>query len=272
MSKAPLDFAVVVQKVEQMPRTARPEAPYQVVREYRLYGGKNDQCTSDVVAEIQYASPDGETYAIQKRTGSSRGEQIVRKILEHEVVLATGDPESRSAALLTRVNYDFTDLGQSVLNGQTYYLLGLTPKRKQKQLIIGSLGCQSSFRVRRIEGRLSKSPSWFLKNVYVKLDFAERSGNSVQSAMEATADVRFMGTQNLRAQMLDYRPMNSVAGNIPGRPQSITRNITAELMFRSMPHDHDNSSAAESWRTLAHRFHIRICYTSPGFVGDGTRG
>jgi hypothetical protein len=233
-SSAHLDFAAVVQKVEDTQRSLRPAASYQVVREYRLYDDKSEQCTSDVLAEIQYAPPDTETFAIQKRTGSPRGEQVVRRILGHEVVLATGDPESRSAALLTRDNYDFTDLGQSTLNGQTYYLLGLTPKRKQKQLIIGRVWVdKSSFRVRRIEGQLSKSPSWLLKNVHVELDFAERSGNSVQSAMEAIADVRFIGPQILRAQMLDYRPTNSVAGNPPGRPHPMPRPIPAELMFRT---------------------------------------
>ena len=219
-----------------MQRNARPEASYQVVREYRLYGGSSEQCASDVLAEIQYGPPGSETFAIQQRTGSPRGEQVVRKILEHEVVLANGDPESRSATLLTRDNYDFTDLGQTVLEGQTYYLLGLMPKRKQKQkqLIIGRAWIdQSSFRVRRIEGQLAKSPSWLLKDVHVKLDFAERSGNSVQSTMEATADVRFIGTQILRSQMLDYRPTDSIAANTPARAQHMTHNIPAELMFRT---------------------------------------
>lgn len=229
--QAPLDFAAVVQKVEDTQRNAPPGAAYQVLREYRLYGGNSQECTSDVLAEIQYAPPDGETYAIQRRTGSPRGEQVVRRILEHESSFAAGDPESRSATLLTRDNYDFTDLGQTVLNGQTYYLLGLTPKRKQKQLIVGRAWVdKSSFRVRRIEGQLSKSPSWLLKNVYVKLDFAERSGNYVQSAMEAIADVRFIGTQLLRAQMLDYRAKNSMAGNISAGEQ-LPRNIPAELLF-----------------------------------------
>ena len=232
-SPAHLDFAVVIQKVEDMQRSVRPDSSYQIIREYRLYGGGNEQCTSDVLAELQHA-PGSETYAIQKRTGSARGEQVVRNILEHEVVLTTGDPESRSAALLTRENYDFTDLGQSVQNGQTYYLLGLTPKRKQKQLIIGRAWVdKSSFRVRRIEGQLAKSPSWLLKNVYVKLDFAERSGNSVQSAMEAVADVRIIGKQTLRAQMLDYRAANSVAGDIPGRAQAMPHGIPAELLFHT---------------------------------------
>lgn len=196
-SQAPLDFSVVVQKLEAMQRSARPEVSYEMIREYRLCGGSSEQCTSDVLAEIQYAPPASETYAIQKRTGSARGEQVVRKLLEHEAVLSTGDPKSCSAALLTRDNYDFTDLGQSVLNGQTYYLLGLSPKRKQKQLIIGRAWVdKNSFRVRRIEGQLSKSPSWLLKDVHVRLDFVERSGNSVQSAMEATADVRFIAPEN----------------------------------------------------------------------------
>ena len=232
--QAPLDFSVVVQKLEAIQRNARSATSYQVIREYRLYGGNSEQCTSDVLAEIDHAQPDSETFAIQKRTGSARGEQVVRKILEHEVVLATGDPEYRSATLLTRDNYDFTDLGESVLNGQMYYLLGLTPKRKQKQLIIGRAWVdKSSFQVRRIEGQLAKSPSWLLKDVHVRLDFAERSGNSVQSAMEATADVRFIGTQILRSQMLDYQPTNSIAANTPARAQRAPHSIPAELIFRT---------------------------------------
>ena len=56
----------------------------------------------------------------------------------------------------------------------------------------------------------------------MKLEFTERFGNSVQSAMEATAEVRFIGTQTVRAEMLDYRKMSSVAKNTPGwtRPSS----------------------------------------------------
>jgi hypothetical protein len=231
-SHAPLDFHGVVQRVEEMQRSTRSETAYQVIREYRLYGNSSDQCTSDVLAEIQAVPPASETYVIQKRTGSPRGEQVVRKILDHEMVLSAGEADSRSAALLTRDNYDFTDLGQSVLDGQTYYVLGLSPKRKQKQLIIGRAWVdKSSFRVRRIEGQLSKSPSWWLKDVHVKLDFVERYGKSVQSAMEAIADVRFMGTQILRAQMLDYRATNSVARNNAGRGQLMPRSIPAELMF-----------------------------------------
>lgn len=97
-SQVPLDFAAVVQKVEAMQRSARLDVSYQAFREYRLYG-RSEQCTSDVLAEIQHA-PASETYAIQKRTGSARGEQVVRRLLEHEAVLATGDADVRSAALL----------------------------------------------------------------------------------------------------------------------------------------------------------------------------
>jgi hypothetical protein len=48
--------------------------------------------------------------------------------------------------------------------------------------------------------------------------------------MEAIADVRFIGTQLLRAQMLDYRAKNSMAGNISAGEQ-LPRNIPAELLF-----------------------------------------
>lgn len=99
-------------------------------------------------------------------------------ILDHESALAAGDPESRSAALLTRDNYTFTNLGESTLDGRHFYLLGLMPKRNQKKRIVGRAWIDKrTFLIRRIEGQMAESLSWLLKKVYVKVDFSEVSGH-----------------------------------------------------------------------------------------------
>ncbi len=56
-----------------------------------------------------------------------------------------------------------------------------------------------------------KTPSWWLKQVHVKLIFADLDGNWVQTSMEATADVRLAGAHTLTSQMLDYRREDQVA-------------------------------------------------------------
>lgn len=233
-TSANLEFSSLLQRLEQTQRNARIQTPYQLVRQYRLFANKSPQASSNVVVEIQYLPPDRETYAIQAHTGSSRGEQVVRRILEHESALATGDPESRSAALLTCDNYTFTNLGESTLDGKSFYLIGLTPKRKQKELVVGRAWIDKhTFSIRRIEGHLAKSPSWLLKDVYVKLDFSQMSGLWVQTAMEATADVRFIGNQTLQAETLDYRTTGVVASANSANARAVHRGIPAELLFPS---------------------------------------
>jgi|ERR1017187_5493710 hypothetical protein len=228
-----LEFASVIQRMEQAQRNAKPQGPYQVIRQYQLLESNSSHVSSNVVAEIEYSPPDRETYVIQERRGSSRGEQVVRQILDHESALVAGGPASWSAALLTRDNYSFTNLGESTLDGKSFYLLGLVPKRKEKELIAGRAWVdKNTFLIRRIEGEMAKSPSWLLKRVSVRLDFSEVSGVWLQSAMEATADVRLVGSQTLQAQTLDCRKADVVAARIdPKHAQTIHRGVPAELLF-----------------------------------------
>lgn len=235
-SVRPLEFSSIIQHVEQVQRDARPQLSYQVVRRYQLLESKRSQVNSNVVAEVEYSPPDRETYVIQERSGSSRGEQVVKRILDHEVAMVAADPATRSEALLTRDNYTFTNLGESLLDGKSFYVFGLMPKRKQKELIAGRAWVDKrTFQIRRIEGEMAKSPSWLLKKVYVRLDFSEVSGLWIQRALEATADVRFAGSQTLQAQTVDCRTPTVVAahGN-PKYGRTLHPSIPAELLLPSV--------------------------------------
>jgi Outer membrane lipoprotein-sorting protein len=229
---APSDVTSLVKLVEQAERDAKPSASYQVIREYRLGETGNSRANSNVVAQVDYVHPNSKTYAIQTRTGSGRGEQVVKKILEHESALASRGSQASSAAI-TEDNYTFTNLGESTLDGQACYLLGLVPKRKQQELIAGRAWVdKSTFLIRRIEGQLAKSPSWWLKSVKVKLDFSDISGTWLQTDMEATADVRIIGSQTIQARTIDFRSAGIVAERaIPQTRRNIRRGIPAELLF-----------------------------------------
>jgi hypothetical protein len=229
-----LEFASVIQRVEEAQRNTKPQVSYQMIRQYQLSESNSLRVNSHVVAEVDYFPPDRETYVIRERRGSSRGEQVVRRILDHESALAAR-PESRSGTLLTRDNYTFANLGESTLDGKSFYLLGLTPKRKQKELIVGGAWVdKQTFLIRRIEGEMAKSPSWWLKKVYVQLDFSEISGLWLQTTAKATADVRFVGSQTLQAQTLDCRKRDVAArSGSPKYARTIRREIPAELLFPS---------------------------------------
>jgi hypothetical protein len=218
----------IVQKLEQTQRM-QPSSAYAVIREYRLFGSDSSRPSSEVTAELNYRPPNLKTYAIEKRTGSSRGEQVVKRILDHEVEM-TG--RNSLAALLTSRNYNFTYLGERADFGNRYFLLGLQPRRKDKNLLSGTAWVdENSFLVRHIEGELAQSPSWWIKTVHVSIDFAHVAGAWQQTRMKAVADVRFIGIQTLQSQTIASD--DTMLAQASSQRQHRARSVPAELLLVS---------------------------------------
>src|ERR1700737_3248519 len=192
----------IVQEMERAQSEVRPQ-PYQVIREYRLFGANSSSANADVVAQVDFKPPTSKDYSIQKWSGSSRGKQIVQRVLDHEVEASKGN-QARTA--LTSDNYDFILAGETVLDGRPCYVLGLKPKRKEKDLISGAAWVDKrSLFILHIEGETAKAPSWWLKGVRVKLSFGDLSGTWLQTNMQAEAEVHLLGSHTLTSHLLDYR-------------------------------------------------------------------
>jgi hypothetical protein len=217
-SPATMPLDAIIQSTEKAQATARPQVSYQIIREYRLSGAKDSKADSQVVAEVNFRPPASEGYTIQRYSGSGRGQQLVRSVLDHEVEVTSKDDKGRSA--ISRDNYTFSYIGEASLDGQSCYVLGLKPKRTDKDLISGQVWVDKhSFRIRQIQGEVEKTPSWWLKRVRITLVFADLEGTWVQKSMEAVADVRLVGTHTLTSRILDYRKASEVAGTpFPGGP------------------------------------------------------
>lgn len=211
-----MSLDAIIQAMQKVQAAVRPQASYQVIREYRLFGAKDSKANSEVVAEINFRPPASKGYRIQRYSGSNRGQQLVRSILDHEVEAASKDNKDSSA--ISAENYTFTYIGEAMLDAQPCYALGLKPKRKEKDLISGEVWVDKhSFLVRQIEGEVAKTPSWWLKQVRIKLVFADLEGIWVQTSMEAIADVRIVGAHTLTSHILDYRRADEVAATrFPG--------------------------------------------------------
>jgi hypothetical protein len=209
-ASGPVPLEVIIQSIQRAQAAARPQASYQIIREYRLSGAKDSKADSEVVAEVNFRPPASKGYTIQRSSGSNRGPQVVRRILDHEVEVTSKANTGSSA--ISSDNYSFKYLGEVTLDGQPCYLLGLKPKRAEKDLISGQIWIDKhSFLVRQIQGEVEKTPSWWLKTVRIKLVFADLDGIWVQKSMEATADVRIVGAHTLTSRILDYRREAEVA-------------------------------------------------------------
>ena len=75
----------------------------------------------------------------------------------------------------------------------------LSPRRKERVLVVGAMFLEpSDGALVRLEGRLAKSPSLWVKHVDVVRTYKRIEGTVVPVALETKADVRFVGEATLR--------------------------------------------------------------------------
>src|SRR6202140_5675652 len=100
-----MPLEAIIQSIQKAQATPRPQASYQIIREYRLFGAKDSKADSEVGAEVNFSPPAFKGYRIQRSSGSRRGQQLVRSILDREVEAASKDSKASSA--ISRDNYSF---------------------------------------------------------------------------------------------------------------------------------------------------------------------
>ena len=188
------DLNLILQHVEEVQHQDPAQSrPYEVTREYKVFRGYDKQPTSEVIADIKFVPPDMKTYKITQARGNSRGEKIVRELLDRE----TESAKKGHGSEISRMNYDFVFLRQENF-GVPEYVLRIVPKRKDKYLLRGQIWVDAStFRIRRIEGVPAKSPSFWLKNIHITLQFAQVGGMWVPVTFDAIATVRLLGQYTL---------------------------------------------------------------------------
>lgn len=205
----PLPLSQIVLRMEAAQAQKHEAGAYELIKQFRVAGAKSSQADSEVVAAVNFEPPSSRSYTIQKSTGSSRGEQVVRHVLQQET--QASDKEIEASAVNTQ-NYNFSYLGEAISDGQACYRLALQPKRKEKNLVVGeALVDQRTFQVRRILGDLAKTPSWWLKKVHVEMGFGNVQGAWLETNLRAEADVRIFGPHTLTSELLDYRGADVLA-------------------------------------------------------------
>ena len=174
---------------------------YAVTREYQLFGQGGHKTRSRVVATINFYPPDSKTYSIQDSDGSVIGETMVRRALEREASLA----RDGGASSISRSNYDSQFLREDFANGQRCFVLQLFPKRKDSNLLRGTIWVDAdTYLIRRTEGVPQKSPSWWLRDVHVLFLYADVAGMWLPTSSEFTAKVRLFGLSTVLARDLRY--------------------------------------------------------------------
>ena len=196
------DLNTVVERMMAAQQRNRLQAhPFTVKRDYQLLDKSQDQ-KAQVVANINFMPPDQKQYRIESSHGGM-GEKILRDVLEKE----TEAPKNPDSKELSTQNYQFQLLGTQLLDGQLCYVLSLTPRRDDKDLIRGQIWVDAdSYNVRRLAGNPAKNPSWWIRDLYILMSFAEVDGMWLRTFTHAVANVRFKGRYEMVARDIDYAP------------------------------------------------------------------
>jgi hypothetical protein len=203
------DLDLILQHLEdaqhQDPAQSRP---YEITREYKVFRGNEKQPTSEVMAQINFVPPATKTYKITQARGNSRGEKMVRELLDRE----TESARKGHGSEITRTNYDFVFLRQENFGVVPEYVLRIVPKRKDKYLLSGQIWVDTrTFRIRRIQGVPAKSPSFWIKDIHITLQFAQLSGMWIPTSFDAIATVRLLGRYTLTGLNIPARDPLSTA-------------------------------------------------------------
>ena len=211
------DLNAILTRMEQAQEQGSSRTrPYSMVRDYRFFSDSASSASSEVLARVDFLPPDQKTFAILQASGSGRGESIVNHLLENEASLTkSGSSE------ISRRNYGFRLLRRELLAGSDCYVLELDPLRRDHGLITGAIWVDAqTYRIRRVEGDLVKTPSWWLKKTHVVRSYDDRGGLWLPVATEAVADVRLMGPHRLSEHEVSFNAGDVVAMNRATAPLS----------------------------------------------------
>jgi hypothetical protein len=204
--------------------------PYVVTRDYKLFGKERHKTKSEVIADITFVPPDSKKYAIQQTSGTGLGPRIVRRMLERETEIT----KDYSSTDISPENYDFRFIRQDEVSGQPCYVLELIPRRKDKNLLRGNIWVDAHTNLlHRTEGEPAKKPSWWLRDVRLVFVYGDVGGMWLQTASEATANVRMLGPHTMVAHDVSYKISELVAAGPQQAFGHYTRRISSAL---ALPH------------------------------------
>jgi len=129
--------------------------------------------------------------------------RVFRAALDGERKLWTSHEPDR--AELTTANYEFADRGLAADGAET---LAVTPRRKDMLLIDGSIFVSpADGDLLRVEGQLSKAPSFWTRRVEIVRRYARVAGVRLPISIESIAHVLIAGRSTFR-MIYEYESVN----------------------------------------------------------------
>ncbi len=192
-----------------LPRLA-PELALQLFMQHNAQQAERlAEYTDDTLiqAELPNTSQKGEyelvrNYSAQPRSLSFRSikftgdnfvkNNVITRLLQSEVDhVEKADP---AASAISEANYKFSYKGTEELDGKLMHVYQIKPRRKDPSLFKGKIFVDArTGSLRRAEGTVSKSPSFFVRKIEFVQTFEDIDGFTVPVEMRSTAKARIIG-------------------------------------------------------------------------------
>jgi hypothetical protein len=185
---------------------SRTEQPLHQYRALRRMHATSDSGKYEAWLDAWTELKDGRfSYQIVSERGSdtARG-KVLRPLLAREQEIVNSGDGHRSD--LTGDNYEFVEGGR---DGDGARVVQIKPRRQDPMLVEGRAVLNERGDLLRVEGKLSKNPSFWTSLVNIVRHYARIGGVRVPVASETTARVKFVGTAQLEV-LYDYQSVNGL--------------------------------------------------------------
>jgi hypothetical protein len=180
------------QPIQQFLAQDDTQRAYRAVRRLEAQNGSRKGWIEAITA---YSPGTGFRYEITAEGGSGYiRAKVLKAVLDGErEVIAKGETARSS---LDRSNYRFTANG---IDSDGLANVLLSPRRNERVLVSGMMALNAADgALVRLQGRLARSPSFWVKNVDIVRTYQRIDGHVVPVALQTTAQVRFLGEATLR--------------------------------------------------------------------------
>ncbi len=186
-----------------------PLRSYRAFRRMHAWSEKlNQEAWLDAWTELKNGQFNFEI--VSERGSDTIRNRVLRSVLKREQELVSSGDTDR--ADLTSENYSFEEGGRDT---DGTHVVQITPRRKDVLLVEGKMVLSpDGGDLLRVEGRLSKNPSFWTSLVNVVRHYARLGGVRVPVATESTAKVKFAGNAQMEVAY-EYQTVN-------GRPVSLS--------------------------------------------------
>ena len=147
----------------------------------------------DVATE--YTATTGFRYQVTAEGGSDyMRKKVLRAVLDGERGVVAAGEDTRST--MARTNYSFQPNG---IDDDGLARVLMSPRRKERALVRGVMFLRpEQGELVRVEGRLAKNPSFWVRNVDIIRKYERICGVVVPVSMDSKAHIRFLGGATFR--------------------------------------------------------------------------